>query len=384
MKKDMVRKITAILISIAMLLCLAACGGSSATPSATAPNASSASSAASPEAASTTASPDEIQYDKDGVVILPDDGPVFNLTCADGWALGGFSQITSNVMKDFLAEYGKGKININFYHNNEMGSNREIFEAMQMGNIDIAYLVTSQQATFVPALSVFDLGNALDDFDAAVKTLSGGKFRNKLEEEYNNAGVELISMFPTGYRQLSTNREIHKLEDFKDMKLRTMETPFHMEYWRCLGANPTPLPIAEVYIAIQQGLVEGQENPLDIIIANKFYELNKYVVLTNHLLFINTFTMTKATWDEMPPAYQEFMLQGMRRMEEYAAINCKENFNTSREELIGLGMEFIELPDSEYDRIREAIQPLYSKIRESAGDEMVDLLLDEMKANASK
>ena len=104
-----------------------------------------------------------------------------------------------------------------------------------------------------------------------------------MQQVYNDGGYELLGYADQGFRVMTTNKKIESLADFNGQKIRTMENSYHMTYWKALGASPTPMTFSEVYIGLQQGTIDAQENPYEVIVSNKLYEQQDYVVETNHL-----------------------------------------------------------------------------------------------------
>jgi len=188
-------------------------------------------------------------------------------------------------IKEMIEQRSNGKIKVEVYLDNQLGGDREILEGCQVGGIAMVSQTTAPQVTFIPELAVFDIPMLFDNLDLARKVLSG-PFRQKLEPLYEKAGLKLLLFEPIYYRETTTNKPIKTINDFKGIKFRTMENKYHMAFWKALGANPTPLNFSELYIALQQGIVDAQENPYEIVWSSKFYEVQKYLVNTHHICFI--------------------------------------------------------------------------------------------------
>lgn len=291
---------------------------------------------------------------------------------------------SSKAMEQFIELVDKksgGRIVIKYYPAGQLGSDREVFEAVQFGNYAMGYMTPSPQVSFIPAVKVFDMGAASTDFDAAVKTLESGEFREKLDQEYEKVGVKLLTIFPTGYRELATNKEIRTFEDIKGLKLRVMDNPNQMEFWSDMGANPMPLPAAEVYIALQQKLVDANENPLDTLLSEKTYEQTRYIVLTHHILFTNTLTINQEIWDGLSREDQEIIQSSIEEASAWAVENSQKNLEEASETLKREGKEIIEFSSEELDKMHSAAMPSYSLISEQIGEEMVNLWVDELEKN---
>ena len=157
------------------------------------------------------------------------------------------------------------------YGDASLGGDRELLESCQAGTIAMVDQATSPQVSFIKEVGVFDIPGVLTDIDQTIRFLQG-PFFDYMQKYYEKAGVRLLRMAPSGFRELSSNKEIRSFEDIKGLKLRTMENQYHMAFWKACGANPTPLAFGELYIALQQGLVQAQENPI-INVASKFIEV---------------------------------------------------------------------------------------------------------------
>lgn len=365
------------ILTVSALVSLTACSNSGGT---SAPESTSVQTqaAASGENTATTPAP----ANPTGIV-LPADGKVYTLEIGSGYAAEAFSSKIIDHLIKTSDEWSGGKLKLKHYPANQLGSDREIFEASQLGNIAMGAMVTAPQSTFIPAVAVFDMGSLSTDLDAAIATLKSGPFRERLNQEYDKVGVKLLTIFPTGYRELETSRPVRSFEDLKGLKIRVMENPYHIEYWTNMGANPTPLPYSELYISLQQKLVDAAENPIDTILRDNTYEQCKSIVLTHHILFNNTITMNKAMWEEMPAEYQQLLQAAMDEAAVWGIENAEKALNEAKETLLASGLEIIEFPQEELDKMKAAAKPCYDKIRGDIGDEIVDLYISELEKNAA-
>ena len=194
--------------------------------------------------------------------------------------------VTDIFMKKFselVEEKSKGRIKMNQYPNSQLGGDIEITEAVQRGNITFVVQTTAPQVPFVPEVAIFDAPMAFKNLSVARKVLDGA-LSEKLKQYYENKNLRLLGYADQGYRVMSSNKKVEKIEDLKGIKIRTMENANHIALWKDAGANPTPMSWAEVYIGLQQGAIDAQENPIETIVASKVYEQQDYVIYTNHIL----------------------------------------------------------------------------------------------------
>ncbi len=222
------------------------------------------------------------------------------LTCA--WSLTGtavaaeknvtlkFSNVTSQsakdagkVFKEIAEKESGGTLKINLFPDNQLGDDRVVIETTVFGDIDVAVSSTSPLANMFPDFYVFDTPFLFLNSQQAYSGLDG-KAGQAILKSMEKKGLKGLAFWENGFRNFTDNKVAAKRpEDVKGMKIRTMENEVHLAAWNAFGANPTPMAFTELFTALQQGTVDGQENPLGIIDGNKFQEVQKYVSLTQHV-----------------------------------------------------------------------------------------------------
>ncbi len=230
--------------------------------------------------------------------------------------------IMTQKLKEVLEAKSNGEFSVSAFTNSQLGSDREITQACQNGEIAFVLQTTAPQVNFVPEAAVFDLPNLFASKKIARAALDS--FQKDIEPAYEKAGLVMLGFGDQGFRVLSTNKPINNIEDFKGLKLRTMENKYHVQYWQALGANPAPLPFSELYLSLQQGTVTGQENPYEVIVATKLYEVQKYVVDTNHLFHTITIIMSKSIYDQLTPEEQQLVRSAAREVIEWGRVQADE------------------------------------------------------------
>lgn len=275
---------------------------------------------------------------------------------------------------DLVDEKSNGRIKITVYSSGQLGGDREICESVQNGDIAFVVQNTAPQVNFVPELAVFDLPNLFANAEVARKVLDG-PFFDTIAEKYEENNIKLLGYADQSFRVMTTNKKIEKIEDFKGQKIRTMENPYHLEYWQSLGANPTPMAFAEVYLGLQQGTIDAQENPYEVIVANKFYEQQKYVVNTNHLIHLISLITNVQLFNDLSEGDQQIILEAAEEAKvwarEQADLRVEDRTNTILEN----GAEIVDLSDELRKEMIERSEPVYEKIRNAIGDELVDSIL---------
>ena len=177
------------------------------------------------------------------------------------------------------------------------------------------------------------------------------------------------------FREMTSNVEIHSADDIKGINIRTLENPYHTEYWKALGANPSPLAWAETYISLQQGLVDAQENPLDSIVGGKLYEVQKYVINTNHIVYTSPILVNEDFFNSLSAEDQEIFRQAGKETEEYVYSYAREQESKLAQQLKDNGMEFIDLDEATLSELKNRASSVYDSVRKQVGDDIMDQFL---------
>lgn len=284
-------------------------------------------------------------------------------------------------LKEVLEAKSKGAFKVATFPNSQLGSDREITQSCQNGELAFVVQNTAPQVNFVPKAAVFDLPNLFPNKKVARTALD--KFQKDIEPEYAKAGIVMLGFGDQGFRVLSSNKAINKIEDFKGLKLRTMENKYHVQYWQSLGANPTPLPFSELYLALQQGTVTGQENPYEVIVATKLYEVQKYVIDTNHLFHTITIIMSKNIYDQLTPEEQKLVRDAAREVIVWGREQADKRHADRVAILKKNNVQIIKLDEKLLGEMQAKSKPVYDNISKAVGADLVKKLQDAVK-EASK
>lgn len=306
--------------------------------------------------------------------VLPADGPTFALVLAHGAPEQSDGHKGTLYFKELIEERSGGKITVDSYPGFQLGSVSELIQNQKSGQI--AMTVGTAGGSTSKALAFLDLPALYSDIDKATAVVAEGtKARALIDQEYGNLNVKVLSIMPITYRVTSSNVAVRSFEDFAGLKIRTMENPLHMMFWKAIDANPTPLAFSELYVALQQGLVDAQENPLDTIYNSKMYEQQKYIIKSNHVMFYNAYTINKDIWNSMPPAYQALVTETMADLEKWVRETTDNSLVAFEKNLVDAGLEVIEFTAEDFTKMREAAQPVYDEARALCGDEVIDEVL---------
>lgn len=283
MKKNI---IAGVLASV-MVLSLAACGGSSTAP------ASSAAGSTAP--AGSKAAPAQV------VELV-----MSNVTSSSA------KDAVTEVLIPKLEEYSNGTLVIKHFPDNQLGNDEQSFAMTQTGECDIAVGSTSSVAVTYNDLYVYDVPfmflNKKEVYDIGFN----GEAGKQILDGFSTVGVKGLAFWENGFRNITTNnKDIASVADLKGLKIRTMANEIHLAAWSAMGANPTPMAFGELFTAMQQGTVDGQENPLGIITGNKFEEIEKFCTLTEHVYTPYYVVMNQAKWDSLTAEQQDALTRAI-------------------------------------------------------------------------
>ncbi len=277
-----------------------------------------------------------------------------------------------------LVESKTDDFNIEVYHSGQIADDRSAIEMLQFGTLEITIPSTSPLVNFVREYGVFDLPFTISSGEVADKVLDG-PFGDKMLELVESQNLVGLAWWENGFRNLTNSvRPVEKVEDLKGLKIRTMENEIHLDAWRELGANPTPMAFTELFAAMQQGTVDGQENPYPTIELSNFYEVQDYLSGTGHVYTPFIFLFSKSVWDELTPEQQTIISDAAVEAGEFNRIRNREAAEESLEALKGF-MTFSEISPEEHKRFQEKILPVIEKHKSNIGEDIVEEFLTELE-----
>lgn len=358
----MFKKVLSLLLACSIPLFCAACSTQS--------NQQAGSSASSQGSTSTSTG-------EDGWPVLTGDTiTIINAYTGDDTLPHGYS---AELFKSLVEEHSGGKIQVQNYENNSLGDDATITESVQTGDVTMAIAATSVLGNFTPEMSVFDMPMALTDIDTAYTMLQDSQLRDMLNQACRDNGFELLGMLPTSFRVTSSNKAVHSIEDFNGIRIRTLDNKYHREFWNALGTSPTTVSFSELYMALEQGVVDAEENPLSTIYSSKFYEQQDYIILTNHIMFTLCYYVNEDWWNSLDPGYQQCITMAMEEALDSTAEFAAEVEAKSISDLEAEGVEIIELDEDTISQMKEAANSSYDLVRKDLGDEIVDTLLESIQ-----
>lgn len=293
-------------------------------------------------------------------------------------ASGSFtaSHSTSIAMETFkseVARLSKNTVQIDLFPGNTLGGAFEQVDQLRTGQIQLAWGGMSFYDKLVPELGASTLPFAATSANQAICQIEGD-FGRYIEDKASEKGILLMGWGQVGARHVTNNkRPIKKVEDLQGLKIRTPSGDAWNLTFRAVGANPTPIDIGELYPALQQGVVDGQENPYDNMLVRKFFQVQKYVSNTAHFYDWAGFLVNKEAFETLKPDQQKAVREAMfSAIAIQRAISEREN-KTALQGLIKGGMQYDALSPQEIAKFREATRSVYTEMRHRLGDKVMDL-----------
>lgn len=286
--------------------------------------------------------------------------------------------ITHVFATSFAEEVDKlsdGQMKIQVYPQSTLGGDRELMESCKDGDIPFVVQSPAPQVSFMPELCVFDTPCAFEDIAQARETIDDSRFQEIVQGIYNDAGYQILGMADQCFRVMTSSEPFEGMESFKGQKIRTMENTFHLQFWKAVGANPTPMTFSEVYIGLQQGTIDAQENAYELIVSAKLYEQQKYLIQTNAVPDYITLICSDEFFQKLTGDQQEIIRKAAENAQEKARESADTRREKRQEELEAEGMEIVSVDDETWEEMKEACQPVYENIRKQAGDELFDLYM---------
>jgi len=279
------------------------------------------------------------------------------------------------LVNTFAAEVAKrtnGRIQIMNFHAGALGGEREALEAVQLGTQELTLTSTGPVPNFVPETRILDVPFLFRDYQHA-RTVLDGAIGQELLAKFEPKGMKALGWCDNGFRHMTnTRRAVNTPADLKGLKMRTMENPTHIQAYKAFGIIPTPMSFTEVFTALQQGTVDGQENPLSIIHTNKLDQVQKHISLTGHVFSPCVLVMNKQVYDKLSAADKQVFQEAAR-----AGIAAnRARVDQDEREVVGIlrqnGMQVIENVDK--SQFLGALNAVYKDFSKQFGQANLDAI----------
>ncbi len=274
-----------------------------------------------------------------------------------------------------IEEKSDGRIKVEVYPAQQLGSASEMIEGMQMGTIEATLLPTAKYGGFDETMTILDMPFLFPDEDTFYDIMNGD-LGEKVMEKLPDIGITGCAFYGNGFKAITNNvREIHTPADMKGLKIRTMEAPLIMDMYKEWGSNPVPVDFSELYSSLQQNVVDGQENPFLTISDMKFYEVQKYMSITNHAYLSYVLTFSTSFLDSLPDDLRQIVLDCGKSCVDYHREQMKKLSQQYYDNIAASDIQIYTLTDEEKKEFREASQPIYKKYRDTIGGDLLDAVV---------
>jgi tripartite ATP-independent transporter DctP family solute receptor len=280
---------------------------------------------------------------------------------------------------ELVASKSGGKMKVREYGGSVLGSEAQQVGALQGGVQEMFAPATTSVASLVKEMSLIDTPfsfSSAAQVDALLQGPFGQAVANKLQEK----GLVGLDYWETGFRNITNSRKpVTSPEDVKGLKIRVMGNPLFLESFSALGTNPVPMAFGELYGALESRALDAQENPYSIVLTSKFYEVQKYMSVTNHVYTANPVLVSKKFWDRLSAAEQKILRDSAREAGAYHRALSREVAAKDRQALIAKGMQVNDVPKDVIAKMRATTQPVADKFAASYDPKLVELYRSEMK-----
>jgi TRAP-type transport system periplasmic protein len=272
---------------------------------------------------------------------------------------------------DLVAAKSGGKITVKLFPGGTLGGDLQTVSALQGGTIEMTVLNAGILSAQAKEFGVFDfpfLFGSPEEADA----VTDGPFGQKLLARLADKNLVGLGYWELGFRNLTNSkRPIAKADDIAGLKIRVIQSPIYIDLFNALGANAVPMPFPELYPALEQKAVDGQENPVTTIRSSKFNEVQKYLTLTRHIYNPQAVLMSKKLHDALSPAEKKIIADAMAESTTFQRGVSRVQSNVALEDLKKAGMQVTELPPAEIEKLRAKVKPVVDKHSEKVGAETV-------------
>ena len=289
----------------------------------------------------------------------------------------GARQAAAQVFAKKVEEYTQGRYKVQVFCCSQLGNDPKNIEQLALGGVDFTVSATGSYAGQVPTLNLTMMPFIIDSYAQGWKFYDESKWLQAQFDKAPPKGFRFLATWEAGFRNMTTREPLNSPADAKGKKLRTF--PNEMMRWQleAMGFGIQIMPLPEVYLAIQQGAVAGQENPIDTIYSNKFYEVAPNVTLTNHVYSPIPLAVSEKTWQRFSPADRQAVLRAAKEVAPFQRTMIKDNDEKLLASMESKGAKINRKPDIE--AFRKSVEPVYAKAREKYGAD-VDQVLAEAAA----
>jgi len=279
---------------------------------------------------------------------------------------------------ELVSQKSGGKMKVNLFFNSALGTDQAVVSSLKGGTVEMAVMNTGILASEAKELAIFDFPFLFaneKESDSIVDGAIGKKMHALLEPK----GIVGLAYWELGYRQMTNSkRALNKVEDIEGLKLRVIPNPINVAWVKALGANPTPMPFAEVYAGLEQKAIDGQENPIGVIAANKFWEVQKFLAITNHQYNPQSVLFSKKVWDTLSAAEKKVLADAAHDAADVQRKASRAGVASNLELLKKNGMTVTSFSAAEVAKLREKMKPVIAQFSANVGEALVNEVNGEL------
>jgi tripartite ATP-independent transporter DctP family solute receptor len=280
-------------------------------------------------------------------------------------------QVAAEKFKALTEKYTNGEVKVVIFPNAKLGDERTLLERMKMGVVDAGIITNGPIINFVPRVGVIDLPFLFRDPEHVYKVLDG-PIGQSLFADMEKQGWKGLAWGERGFRNLTNSKHpVNSPADMKGLKIRVMQNPVYVDAFKALGANAVPMAWTEALTALQQGTVDGQENPLNVIVSFKLNESQKYLAVTRHAYAPAPILMSMITWKKLTPAQQKAVLKAAQEAAVFERNFDNDNEKKWLKELEAKGMK-VTVPDPK--PFLAAVKPVYEAYAPKFGKDLIQAI----------
>jgi tripartite ATP-independent transporter DctP family solute receptor len=278
---------------------------------------------------------------------------------------------------ELVSQKSGGKMTVKVFAAGVLGGDVQALSAVQGGTIDFTVMNSGILQTQVKEFAIFDFPFMFLSGKQADAVLDG-PFGKKMADMLPPKGLVNLAYWELGFRQLTNSkRSIKSADDINGLKIRVIQSPIYLDTWSALGANPVPMPFTEVYTALEQKVIDGQENPFSVILTSKLNEVQKFIGITNHMYNPQSLLMSKKVWDKLTKDEQKILTDAAK---EATAVERKYARDAADQAIVELKktVEVTPLPPTEIAKIQAKLKPVIDKYSANVGPDLVKELQAEL------
>ena len=260
-----------------------------------------------------------------------------------------------------ITERTGGQVEVKVYPSSQLGATRAMFEQIQMGSLECTLAPTSYFGAFSKMITILDLPFLFPDIKTYYKIMTG-PFGDEIGQETQKAKMESLAFWTAGWKQFTSNFPVRKPDDFKGHRVRVMPSPVLMEQYKSYGSTPVPIDLSELYNALQLGTVDAQENMLYRIQEMKYFEVQKYITISNHALMPEIIVVGKMWWDKLPQDIQKKMIATFREIAPEESKWIDEDDAKALKVFEQHGNVIYKLTPAEWKEFQKLAPPVWDKV----------------------